>query len=363
MPLWGLVVSTAVVALIAAGVGGTVGGMVGSSSAEPEPKSTNLNNDVPNGTPSRAPDTIAGVAQRVSPSVVSIRPSGRDKGGNGSGFVIHDDFVVTNNHVAAALRGEGIEVAYSDGHTTEAGIVGESPSSDLAVLELEDPKNVDPLEFGDSDDATVGDEVIAIGAPLGLDGTVTTGIISAKDRPVTVGEQGDETYINALQTDAAVNPGNSGGPLVDADGRVIGVNSAIATMGSGTPGEQSGSIGLGFAIPAKQAERVVGQLVDTGDAPHAVMGANLDVRYQGGGARIIDDKDAGGKAVEEDGPADSAGLEPGDVITRFGDTKIRDANQLITLIRDKKPKEKVKVVYERGGSEKDTEITLGSSKN
>ncbi|MFC7327657.1 S1C family serine protease [Marinactinospora rubrisoli] len=351
--------SVLAVGLLSGGVGGLVGGLVA------EDRMTgaagNLSNDIPSDTPSRPPDTIAGVAQRVSPSVVSIRGSGPQDSGNGSGFVIQDNYVVTNNHVSAALEGGGIEVVYSDGHSSPATVVGAAPGSDLAVLELSDPLDVDPLEFGDSDDVTVGDTVIAIGAPLGLDGTVTTGIISAVDRPVTVGETGAETYLNALQTDAAINPGNSGGPLVDAQGRVIGVNSAIATMGGGMTGEQSGSIGLGFAIPAAQAQRVVDQLIRTGEAPYAVIGAVLDMRYQESGALISTDKAAGGTAVVGGGPADRAGLRSGDVIVEFDGESVRDANQLVSMIRDRTPGDEVEITYRRDGEERTTEMTLGSS--
>ncbi|ASU82687.1 serine protease [Nocardiopsis gilva YIM 90087] len=254
MPVWSVMLVVALVGVVSAGVGGTIGAQLGLSNGDAtRTGAPSLNNPPPTGAPSRAPDTVAGVAQRVSPSVVSIQASGPGLSGNGSGFVIADDHVVTNNHVSSALERKGIEVVYSDGHTSGAEVVGSAPSADLAVLKLKDPVDVEALEFGDSDQVTVGDEVIAIGAPLGLAGTVTTGIISAVDRPVSVGEAGEETFISALQTDAAINPGNSGGPLVDAQGRVIGVNSAIATMGA-LSGEQSGSIGLGFAIPSAQTK-------------------------------------------------------------------------------------------------------------
>ncbi|GAB3207761.1 hypothetical protein GCM10027294_15550 [Marinactinospora endophytica] len=359
VPLWSLAAVTLPVALVAAGIGGLIGGRIGAD--EPSLSSSGrLANEVPEGVPSRPPDTIAGVAQRVNPSVVSIQGAGAQSSGNGSGFVIRDDYVVTNDHVTAALEGQGIEIVYSDGSTSSASVVGSSPGSDLAVLDPADPVDVEPLEFGDSDAVTVGDTVIAVGAPLGLEGTVTSGIISAVERPVTVGEQGSETYINALQTDAAINPGNSGGPLVDARGRVIGVNSAIATMG-GPTGEQTGSIGLGFAIPSAQAERVVGQLIETGRAPHAVIGALLDTRYQEEGALIAESGGGGEEAVQQGGPADEAGLRPGDVIVEFDGTAVRGSDQLITLIRGKLPGDRVDVVYERDGERRTTTLTLGAS--
>ncbi|MDA2808416.1 S1C family serine protease [Nocardiopsis suaedae] len=264
MPVWAVLVTVLVVSLVSAGVGGYVGG-IGAPAPEPTSDGPKLNTALPSDAPSRAPDTIAGVAQRVSPSVVSIQPSDRRQGGNGSGFVIEGDHVVTNYHVAGALE-DGMEVVYGNGRSSPAEIVGTRPDSDLAVVKVERPQQVEPLEFGTSEDVTVGDQVIAIGAPLGLAGTVTTGIISAKDRQVALGEDGDRTDIDALQTDAAINPGNSGGPLVDLEGRVIGVNTAIATMGA-APGEQSGSIGLGFAIPSDRAEEVVQEIIDGGAAP------------------------------------------------------------------------------------------------
>ncbi|MFC3997182.1 S1C family serine protease [Nocardiopsis sediminis] len=361
MPVWGVVLTVLVVALGSAGVGGVVGGRFAAQGAESaEDQAPQLNNEPPSGAPSRAPDTIAGVSQRVSPSVVSIQDSDARLSGNGSGFVIAGDHVVTNNHVAAALDG-GLEVVYSDGSTSEAEIVDTRPETDLAVLKLIEPISVEPLEWGDSDQATVGDSVIAIGAPLGLAGTVTTGIISAVDRPVGLGEggPGSEAAIEALQTDAAINPGNSGGPLVDMQGRVIGVNSAIATMGA-PEGGQSGSIGLGFAIPSADAEAVVNDLLGGDPAARADIGAELDTGYENG-ARIQSDADAGGEAVEPDGPADRAGLRPGDVITEFDGEPVGDADALIALLAEKRPDDEVRLTYERDREPRTTDITLGSS--
>ena len=360
MPLWAVLLLVMVVAAGSAGVGGMVGASLVAPEESPPPQSSGaLNNEVPSDVPSRAPDTIAGVAQRVSPSVVSIRSTSPQLSGNGSGFVIEGNYVVTNNHVVDAVRRGGIEVVYSDGHVSRAEVVGAAASSDLAVLKLADPLDVEPLEFGDSDEVAVGDTVIAIGAPLGLDGTVTSGIVSALNRPVTVGEDGQEAYLSAIQTDAAINPGNSGGPLVNEQGLVIGVNSAIATM-SGSSGEQSGSIGLGFAIPSNQASRVVEQLIETGEAPHAVIGAILDLRYPEQGALIME-AGRGAETVMRGGPADQAGLRPGDVIVEFDGTTVRDATQLITLIHTKAPGDRVEVRYLRNGREHTTTLVLGSS--
>ncbi|WP_236543291.1 S1C family serine protease [Spiractinospora alimapuensis] len=355
MPMWGVLVLVVAVALGAGAAGGAVATAVGGS----DTGASNPLGSGEDGSQDRPADTIAGVAQRVSPSVVSIQSSD-PLGGNGSGFVIEGGYVVTNNHVASGI-GDDIQVVYGDGHESSATIKGAAASSDLAVLEVDEPNDVEPLPLGDSDSMTVGDEVIAIGAPLGLDGTVTTGIISAMDRPVTVGEVGDSSYINALQTDAAINPGNSGGPLVNAQGEVIGVNSAIATTGSDSLG-QSGSIGLGFAIPSSQAASIIDQLIESGEAPHAVIGAFLDMRFQDGGAMIMEeDGESEEPPLEPDGPADDAGLEPGDVITEFDGEPVRDADQLIVLIRNSNPGDEVDVTFQRDGEEMTTQLTLGAS--
>ncbi|RNL78210.1 S1C family serine protease [Halostreptopolyspora alba] len=356
MPLWAVLVTMALVAVVSAGVGGLAGGFVRlDGEATASESSPDLNNEVPSGTPSREPDTIAGVAQRVSPSVVAIHGPDGGASGNGSGFVISNDRVVTNAHVVNALNGSPIEVAYSDGHTSAASVAGQADSSDLAVLELDNPNKVEALEFGDSADVTVGDTVVAIGAPLGLQGTVTTGIISAVDRPVASDEEG-ETYIEALQTDAAINPGNSGGPLVDEEGRVIGVNTAIATM-SAAPGGQGGSIGLGFAIPSDDAETVVDYLISNGEDPQADIGAELVMQHRQQGALIDDGHDS----VDSGGPADQAGLEPGDLIVEFDGTTVRDSPDLLSLISDKRPGDEVSVSYERDGVDESTTMTLGSA--
>ncbi|MQA96371.1 MAG: PDZ domain-containing protein [Streptosporangiales bacterium] len=359
----GTVIAIALVTMIISTIaGGVGGGWVASRGTGTDPSYSA--GAVPSGDKSRPAGTVAGVAQRVSPSVVSIEVSGGSGQTGGSGFAIEGGYVVTNNHVAApAAQGGEIQLHYSDGSKSGAEIVGRDPSSDIAVLKPQGGKKMPALAFGDSDSVVVGDTVIAIGSPLGLEGTVTTGIVSAVDRPVTAGENGDESYINAIQTDAAINPGNSGGPLVDSQGRVIGVNSSIATVSDQpTSGQQSGSIGLGFAIPAKQVRDVVEQLVRTGKASHAVIGASVDLVYQGTGARIVPEGQAGGQAsVVPGGPADKAGLRPGDVITKIDGKSVEAADELIVEIRKHKPGDKVKLTYQRGGSTSEAELTLGSS--
>ncbi|MDS1269760.1 trypsin-like peptidase domain-containing protein [Lipingzhangella sp. LS1_29] len=358
IPLWAATSIALLVGLIGSGLG-LLGGAVlvpqltGSTADRPLGAG-----DGPPDPPSRDPDSIAGVAQEVSPSVVSIQSTDDRLIGNGSGFVVADGYIVTNNHVASGMGGD-LEVVYHDGHETSAQLVGAASSSDLAVLEAEDPLDVDPLYFGDSDQMTVGDPVIAIGSPLGLDGTVTTGIISAMERPVTVGGRGEESYVNALQTDAAINPGNSGGPLVDLNGNVIGVNTAIATMGAEEIGGGAGNIGLGFAVPSGQAERIAQELIEHGEAPHAVMGVMPDLRYAGPGALIVEeDLPDDQEAVEPGGPADRAGLEPGDIITEVDGSTITDAEQLLTEVRSHAPGTEVEVVFLRDGDEHTVELTL-----
>jgi putative serine protease PepD len=304
--------------------------------------------------------SVAELAQRVLPSVVSIEADSADGGATGSGFVIDSKgYILTNNHVIATsvTSGGDIIVHLSNGTHYPAKVIGRDASYDLAVLKISAP-SLKALEFGDSDKVAVGDSVIAIGSPLGLAGTVTLGIISAKDRPVTAGEsQSDNSFINAIQTDAAINPGNSGGPLVDATGAVIGVNSAIATLGS-SYGAQTGSIGLGFAIPINQARKTAQQLITNGKATYPVMGISVDMNYSGQGALIA--KNA--KAIMPGGPADKAGLKAGDIITNIAGREITSAEELIVAVRSHSVGEKVAVTYTRGGKDVTTTLVLTASK-
>lgn len=363
IPAWMALAGMLVVALIAGGAGGLAGVFLSDSteqSEEPESETPAMNEPPPEA-PERDPDTIAGVAQRVSPSVVHILSASPRVPSSGSGFVIADDYVVTNNHVTEEME-EGIRIEYSDGSTSDATVVGAEPEYDLAVLELDSPQDVEALDFGDSDEAIVGDEVIAIGAPLGLAGTVTQGIISAVDRPVgSAEEDGAEgsSQFYAIQTDAAINPGNSGGPLVDVRGRVIGVNSMIITMND-FMGEPQGNIGLGFAIPSTDAERVVDHIIDSGGSPeteYAALGITIDTGNPSTGAVIEDDPEA----VESGGPADEAGLEPGDVIVTFDGRRVNSGQELMAMLRDYSPGDEVEVEYDRDGEQSTATVTLGSS--
>jgi putative serine protease PepD len=306
----------------------------------------------------RKPDSVAGLANRVLPSVVSITSG---SGSTGSGFIIDSSgFILTNNHVVeqAALSKGRILVTLNNGEEFESKIVGRDASYDLAILKIL-ATGLPALQFGNSDEVAVGDSVIAIGSPLGLSGTVTLGIISAKDRAVTAGGSAGETsFINALQTDAAINPGNSGGPLINTAGAVIGVNSAIATL-SGASNAQAGSIGLGFAIPINQARKTADQLIKTGKATYPVIGVLIDMNFAGPGAKVTASNDA----VVAGGPAQKAGIKSGDVIIEFGGKAINNTDELIVAIRSKNIGDRVEVKFKRGSSTRTTTIVLAAGKN
>ena len=306
----------------------------------------------------RKPDSVAGLANRVLPSVVSITTG---SGSTGSGFIIDSSgFILTNNHVVeqAALSKGRILVTLNNGEEFESKIIGRDASYDLAILKIL-ATGLPALQFGNSDEVAVGDSVIAIGSPLGLSGTVTLGIISAKDRAVTAGGSAGETsFINALQTDAAINPGNSGGPLINTAGAVIGVNSAIATL-SGASSAQAGSIGLGFAIPINQARKTADQLIKTGKASYPVIGVLIDMNFAGPGAKVTASNDA----VVAGGPAQKAGIKSGDVIIEFGGKSINTPDELIVAIRSKSIGDRVEVKFKRGSSTRTTTIVLAAGKN
>ena len=338
-----------VIALIAGGVGAVV---VRSTTTNIGANLVETNNKV-----ERAPDSIAALAARVIPAVVSISVKGSSSSGTGSGFFLDSNgYILTNNHVveAAATRGT-ITVELSNGKKYGAKLMGRDNSYDLAVLKI-DVTSAPTLQLGNSDLAQVVDSVIAIGSPLGLSGTVTSGIISSKNRAVTTGNgSGESSFINALQTDAAINPGNSGGPLVDSTGAVIGVNSAIATLGSSS---QTGSIGLGFAIPINQAKKTAEQLIKTGFATYPIMGISVDTRFTGTGAQISTD----GAGVTPAGPADKAGLKAGDIITTLDGIEINNSDELIVAIRSKSVGDKVKIKYTRNNISREATVTLAASK-
>ena len=304
----------------------------------------------------RAPDSIAALAARVIPVVVSISVKASSGSDTGSGFFLDSNgYILTNNHVVRSAATNGtITVELSNGKKYPAKLIGRDASYDLAVLKI-DVTSAPTLQLGNSDNVLVGDAVIAIGSPLGLSGTVTSGIISSKNRAVTTGDgAGESSFINALQTDAAINPGNSGGPLVDATGAVIGVNSAIATLGYGS---QSGSIGLGFAIPINQAKKTADQLIKNGSATYPIMGISVDTRFTGTGALISSETNG----ITPGGPASKAGLKVGDVITKIDGKAIENSDELIVAIRSKNIGDRVKVEYQRNNVTRETTVTLAGS--
>jgi len=345
--------SVVVLAIIAGIVGGALGINASGGFFGGKANLVSASNSV-----ERKPDSVAGLANRVLPSVVSITTG---SGSTGSGFIIDSaGFILTNNHVVeeAVLSKAKIIVTLNNGKEFESKIIGRDASYDLAVLKIL-ATGLPALQFGDSDKVAVGDAVIAIGSPLGLSGTVTLGIISAKDRAVTAGgTSGENSFINALQTDAAINPGNSGGPLIDTTGAVIGVNSAIATL-SGASTSQAGSIGLGFAIPINQARKTADQLIKTGKASYPVMGVSIDMNFAGPGAKVT----TADGAILPGGPAQKAGLQPGDLITEFAGKTINNGDELIVAIRSKNIGDRVEIKYKRGSSTRTATIVLAAGKN
>jgi putative serine protease PepD len=345
-------------------LGGGVGGVVGAQFAS---DTTVSSSDFPTtvvGAPSADPKSYTAIAAKVLPTVVSIGVRGSGGSDTGSGFVIRSNgYILTNNHVVSAASGGGsITVSFNDGTTATATVVGADAASDLAVIKV-NRTGLKAATLGSSASLRVGDPVIAIGSPLGLSGTVTTGIVSALNRPVNTtsaqqqnpfgGNSGAEsTVINAIQTDAAINPGNSGGPLVDGAGQVVGVNSAIASLGGAT----SGNIGVGFSIPIDQAKDIASQLINTGKATHPVLGVSIaDVTTSSGAGQVLV------QSVASGGPAQKAGLTSGDIIVEIAGTKITDTDSLIATVRAHKPGEKVSVVYERNGKRQTVDVQLADA--
>jgi len=301
------------------------------------------------------------VASSVLPSVVKIDVRGAQGEGSGSGIVLSEDGrILTNNHVVAAAAQDGdIRVSFNDGESTEAEVLGTDPLTDTAVVQAKDVSGLDAAEIGSSDALAVGEQVVAIGSPFGLESTVTSGIVSALDRPVNVAQQADgsSTTYPAIQTDAAINPGNSGGPLVNADGEVVGINSSIRTAASGSPfGESSsGSIGLGFAIPIDEVMPVVEQMSEGEKPTHARMGIRVTDAEGPDGAT-----GAGVAGVSEGTAAAEAGLERGDVIVKVDDTTVTGADSLVATIRSYRPDDTVTVTYVRDDEEHTLELQLES---
>jgi putative serine protease PepD len=322
--------------------------------------------------------SVEKVASQVLPSVVKISVTGSNAAGSGSGIILDSDGeVLTNNHVVSIAKGGGaITVAFNDGRTAKATVVGTDPVTDIAVIKVSDASDLTPASIGHSSSLRVGQQVIAIGSPYGLSSTVTSGIVSALNRPVSVptdeappqnqlpfdpfgGPQQQQqqpqidptTTYPAIQTDAAINPGNSGGPLVDMAGRVVGINSSIRTGDSGG----GGSIGLGFAIPIDEVLPIINQIRDGQTPTHARLGVTVSTATGNSlqqGARI--------RSVDPNGVAQSAGLKAGDVITKVDGQVIDDSDSLVATIRGHRPGDGVEITYVRGGSTKTVTVKLGS---
>ena len=351
-----IIAGAGVVGLLGGIVGGGVGYLAAQSADSTPAPAVVAEAPAVTGVSAPAAGSIAEIAAAVQPSVVQLNVSGADGEGTGSGFIVSDDgYIITNNHVAGPAAQDGrIEVSFTDGSTATGKVVGTNAGYDLAVVKV-DRTGLPALRIGESNALKVGDPVIAVGSPLGLQGTVTTGIVSALNRPVTAGDArtGEETaFINAIQTDAAINPGNSGGPLVDGTGAVIGVNSAIASMANGMG--QAGSIGLGFAIPIDTAKRIADELIKTGTSTTPVVGVKLQMDFEGPGAKVVD---ITGK------PATDSELRIDDIITKVNGQMITDPTALIVTIRSYAPGDRVTLTVDRGGQTVEIPVTLEASKS
>jgi len=357
-------VGLVLVAVLLAGLLGGVVGAVGYATladddSEPSGASTSTSETLTQDTTSSdtAPErSVQEVAAEVLPSVVKIDVITAEGVGSGSGVILSSNGeILTNNHVVELATDEGLIVAFDDGTTAPATVVGTDPLLDLAVIRAEGVSDLPTATLGSSDDLSVGQEVVAVGSPFGLESTVTSGIVSALDRPITAGSTPDgSTVFPAIQTDAAINPGNSGGALVDTEGQVVGINTAIRTDSSSTA--QGGSIGLGFAIPIDEARPIADQLSQGETPTHARIGVTvsdaLDENGVLGGARI--------EEVVSDGAAAAAGLETDDVVVRVDDNLVGSSNDLVATIRGYRPGDEVRLTIVRDGEVEEAEVELES---
>ena len=357
-----LTVGALAIALVSAGVGGGVATLV-------KPERPAIATSALGATPSEPAASLpAGsveqVAAKVVPSVVKLETDMGRQSEEGSGIILSSDgLILTNNHVVAAAKGgPGVpsdtqtKVTFANGNTTAFTVVGTDPSSDIAVVRANGASGLTPITVGSSANLRVGQDVVAIGSPLGLEGTVTTGIVSALNRPVAAGgdAQNQNTVLDAIQTDAAINPGNSGGALVNMNGELVGVNSAIATLGGESADSQSGSIGLGFAIPVDQAKRIADELIQNGTASHASLGVQVGNDAAVDGAKIVD--------VTGGGAASAAGLPSGVVVTKIDDRVIGSADALVAAVRSKAPGDQVTLTYlDPSGKPQTVQVTLGKA--
>ncbi|OFM87033.1 serine protease [Corynebacterium sp. HMSC063A05] len=350
--------AVAALMLCSAGIGGGVGAWVVHNSQSSVPADNALDKPAETRQVAAAEGSVEKVAQKVLPSVVSITTASERGTASGSGSILSSDgLVLTNNHVVAGAGPDAqMEVLLADGTTHPATLVAGDAATDIAVIRIEGVNGLRPISLGNSSQVQVGQEVVAVGSPLGLTSTVTQGIVSAKNRPVTAaGEDGQSSVIDAIQTDAAINPGNSGGALVDMEGNLIGVPSVIASNSAGS--EQAGSIGLGFAIPVNQARRIAEDLIDSGKARMPVIGAQIDSRPIARGALV--------REVTPGGPADKAGLKDGDLITKVDDRTLDNGVALIAAIRSHRIGDSVTltVTDERGGNERTVDVTLAEAQD
>ncbi len=341
--------------VVSAVLAGVLGGALGVRYAAPESMAAQtIVGGRGGGTVSRpAPDSLAAVASMVLPSVVTIRVAVDGGTALGSGFVASDKgHVITNDHVVSGGSGNAT-IIFDDGSSAQAELVGTDVESDVAVLKILHKTGLTVARLGDSDSVSVGDQVVAIGSPLALRGTVTAGIVSAIDRPITTGSgPGGTRYYAAIQTDAAVNHGNSGGPLVDTAGQVVGINAVIKSLAEDE--HSAGNIGLAFAVPINHARRVANEIIEHGRARRTVIGAQLEEsgRSTGAGVRL--------REVVASGPAEAAGLQSGDTLVSFGSTPLTEPSDLIALVRKTAPGATVKVGYKRGSTSHDAAVTLAA---
>lgn len=380
------------IAAVSAGVGGVVATMV-----QPDGRSTTtVATAAPNAgkAPTALPTanvpigSVEQVAAKVVPSVVKLETKMGRASEEGSGIILSEDgLILTNNHVVSAIRPSGgpkqtppgplpaplpgkpgeppakpgaggvtTTVTFADGRTAPFTVVGTDPATDIAVVRAQGVSGLTPITLGSSASLRVGQDVVAIGSPLGLEGTVTTGIVSALNRPVAAGGDAtnQNTVLDAIQTDAAINPGNSGGALVNMSGELVGVNSAIATLGGDSPASQSGSIGLGFAIPVDQAKRIADELISSGAASHASLGVQVSNDVTTHGAKIVE--------VVKGGAAADAGMPSGVVVTKVDDRVIGSANALVAAVRSRAPGEKLTLTYlDAAGNPQTLQVTLGKA--
>ncbi|MGW6444579.1 trypsin-like peptidase domain-containing protein [Lentzea sp. NPDC055074] len=333
-----VVAGVAALVLLVGGLSGGLGGYLGYNFANESSSVSSLDSPRPASQTSNAPaGSVEDVANKLLPSVVQIQVTTRSGAGEGSGFIISGNGqIVTNNHVIeGAASGGDIKVVFHDGRTASAKILGRDPSSDIAVIQADGVSGLPVVQLGNSGDMKTGQAVVAIGSPFELSGTVTSGIVSSVNRPVSAGgdrgSNSQATVLNAIQTDAAINPGNSGGPLVNMQGQVVGINSAIYSPSQGQG--QAGSVGIGFAIPMDQARRTIDEIVKSGKPKQTVLGVKVESTEQG--ARISE--------ITSGGAAEKAGLKAGDVITKFADRRIDESDTLVAAVRSKAPGDKVTI--------------------